>query len=82
MTPFWRGFLTGLALGPVWRRLTTALYGEVVVTTTEAGECVWVTRQDNEGRVLSVIWEKGSPSNAAANSAGACASPGSEATES
>lgn len=62
MTPFWRGFLTGLALGPVWRWLTTAMYGDVVVTTTEAGECVFVTRQDAEGRVLSVIWEK-SPSN-------------------
>ena len=61
MTPFWRGFLTGLALGPVWRRLTNALYGEVTVTLTEDNECVAVTRQDPEGRILFVIWAKNTP---------------------
>lgn len=30
---------------------------EVVVTTNPLGECVAVTRQDDEGRILSVIWE-------------------------
>lgn len=29
----------------------------VVVTTDESGRCVAVTRQDEEGRILSVIWE-------------------------
>lgn len=29
----------------------------VVVTTDENGRCVAVTRQDEEGRILSVIWE-------------------------
>jgi hypothetical protein len=33
--------------------------GTVVVTTNEAGECVSVTRQDSERRILSVIWRKG-----------------------
>ena len=32
--------------------------GEVVVTTNEAGECVAVTRQDEDGKILSVIWER------------------------
>lgn len=68
MTPFWRGFLTGLALGPVWRRLTNTLYGEVTVTLTEDNECVAVTRQDSEGRVLFVIWAKDSPANAMSTS--------------
>jgi len=31
--------------------------GEVVVTTNQQGQCVAVTRQDDEGRTLSVIWE-------------------------
>lgn len=30
----------------------------VTVTTNEAGECVAVTRTDDEGRILSVIWER------------------------
>lgn len=30
---------------------------DVVVTTDESGSCVAVTRQDGEGRILSVIWE-------------------------
>lgn len=34
------------------------MYGHVVVTTTLDGECVFVTRQDDEGRILSVIWQK------------------------
>lgn len=32
--------------------------GEVVVTTNESGEAVAVTRQDDEGQVLSVIWQR------------------------
>lgn len=35
--------------------------GEVVVTTTEDGVCVVVSRQDEEGRILSVIWEAPEP---------------------
>ena len=31
--------------------------GEVVVTTTEEGRCVCVTRQDEEGRILKVLWK-------------------------
>lgn len=31
--------------------------GEVVVSTDPAGNCVAVTRQDEEGKILSVIWE-------------------------
>jgi hypothetical protein len=30
--------------------------GGVVVTTNERGECIAVTRQDDEGRILSTIW--------------------------
>ena len=32
--------------------------GEVVVTLTEQGECAAVTRQDEDGRILYMIWEK------------------------
>lgn len=31
--------------------------GEVVVTTDEDGNCVLVSRKDEESRILSVIWE-------------------------
>lgn len=31
--------------------------GDVVVTTDESGKCVAVTRQDEDGKILSVIWE-------------------------
>jgi hypothetical protein len=31
--------------------------GEVVISTDEQGACVAVTRQDEEGRILSVIWQ-------------------------
>lgn len=31
--------------------------GEVVVTSNELGQCIAVTRQDDEGRILSIIWE-------------------------
>ncbi|MBA8734197.1 hypothetical protein [Chromobacterium violaceum] len=31
--------------------------GEVTITTNDRGECVAVTRQDEDGRILSVIWE-------------------------
>lgn len=37
------------------------IQGEVVVTTDEDGRCVAVTRQDEEGRILSVIWEAKEP---------------------
>ena len=30
---------------------------EVVVTTNQQGQCVAVTRQDDEGQILSVIWQ-------------------------
>lgn len=44
----------------------TALYthpapspvGDVVITTTESGECVAVTRRDDGGRTLKVLWKK------------------------
>lgn len=32
--------------------------GEVTVTTNEAGECVLVSRQDEDHKILKVIWEK------------------------
>lgn len=35
-----------------------AQVGEVTITTNEKGECVAVTRQDEEGRILSLLWEK------------------------
>jgi hypothetical protein len=35
--------------------------GEFVVTCTPSGECVMVSRQDEEGRILSVIWERNEP---------------------
>jgi hypothetical protein len=34
--------------------------GKVTITTNEAGDCVAVTRTDDEGRILSVLWERGS----------------------
>ncbi len=35
--------------------------GVVTVTTNAAGECVAVTRCDDEGRILKIIWERQSP---------------------
>lgn len=32
--------------------------GEIVLTSTEDGELVAVTRQDEEGRILKVLWSK------------------------
>ena len=32
--------------------------GYVTITTNEAGECVAVTRNDEDGRVLSVLWKR------------------------
>jgi hypothetical protein len=32
--------------------------GKVTVTCNEAGDCVAVTRTDDEGRILSVLWER------------------------
>lgn len=32
--------------------------GYVTVTTNEAGECVLVSRQDEDHKILKVIWEK------------------------
>lgn len=44
----------------VWQKAISALAvpeGHVVVTRNEAGQAVAVTRQDDEGRILSVIAE-------------------------
>lgn len=32
--------------------------GDIVVTTNEIGECVLVSRQDEDHKILKVIWEK------------------------
>lgn len=32
--------------------------GEIVLTSTEDGELVAVTRQDEDGRILKLIWSK------------------------
>ena len=32
--------------------------GEITVTTNEDGECVLVSRQDEDHKILKVIWEK------------------------
>lgn len=40
------------------RKVIQAQRNEVVVTTNDKGECVAVTRQDNEGEIVSVIWER------------------------
>lgn len=32
--------------------------GEITVTTNEEGECVLVSRQDEDHKILKVIWEK------------------------
>lgn len=32
--------------------------GEITVTTNEEGECVLVSRQDEDRKILKVIWEK------------------------
>lgn len=42
---------------PVFRRPTPSEDGFVTVTTTEYGRCVMVSRQDEDRRILSVIWE-------------------------
>lgn len=34
--------------------------GKVTITCNEAGDCVAVTRTDDEGRILSVLWERDS----------------------
>jgi hypothetical protein len=47
-------------------RCTPVVSDEVVVTTNRDGDCVAVTRQDNEGRILSVLWEAPTPEQAAA----------------
>ena len=33
-------------------------HGEVVVTINESGECILVSRQDEDRKILEVIWEK------------------------
>lgn len=38
--------------------LDTEPIGEIVVTTNEDGECVLVSRQDEDHNILKVIWEK------------------------
>jgi len=37
---------------------TGAEHGEVTVVTNEDGECVAVTRTDDEHRILKIIWER------------------------
>lgn len=32
--------------------------GDIVVTTNEGGECILVSRQDEDHKILKVIWEK------------------------
>ena len=55
---FWKGFLQGLSLGPLWKYLDDKINGHIVRTHTQSGELVAITRQDSEGRVLSIIWQK------------------------
>lgn len=43
--------------------------GEVTIVTNEAGECVAVTRTDDEHRILSVIWKRVAPPAAAQDEA-------------
>lgn len=33
--------------------------GKVTITCNDAGDCVAVTRTDSEGRILKVLWERG-----------------------
>lgn len=52
------------ALGAYWEAWQAATKAEresLVITTTRTGECVLVSRQDEEGRILSVIWESEGP---------------------
>lgn len=44
------GFIQPLSIGQ-------GSSGEIVITTNSTGQCVAVTRQDDEGKILSVIWE-------------------------
>jgi hypothetical protein len=46
----WEAWRARAAVAPPRER------GGVVVTTNERGECIAVTRQDDEGRILSTIW--------------------------
>lgn len=41
----------------LYARPVPAEEGFVTVTTTEDGRCVMVSRQDEDHRILSVIWE-------------------------
>ena len=41
-----------------WQKLMARPEGEVVVTRDESGNIVAVTRQDDEGQILSVIAER------------------------
>ena len=50
-------------------RNSATTVGEVVVTTNENGQCVAVTRQDQEGKILSLIWKFKGNSKALAFSA-------------
>ncbi len=54
-------------IGPLYKRPVPSEPGKVTVTTDDHGRCVAVTRTDDEGRILSVIWEAGEmekPANA------------------
>lgn len=50
-------YAVGEAAARLARRLLPGETGEVTVTCDETGQCVAVTRCDDEGRVLKVLWE-------------------------
>lgn len=57
---FWGTAKTKLPEGSgLYARPVSADPGKVTVTTDDHGRCVAVTRTDDEGRILSVIWEAG-----------------------
>jgi hypothetical protein len=60
----WKDFIDFAAIEAEVLRDYPQLIGEsgvteVVVTTTEDGEAVAVTKQDTEGRIVRTIWQKG-----------------------
>jgi hypothetical protein len=48
------GFVANEKQSPVYAHPA----GEVVVTTNATGDCLAVTRQNEDGKILSVIWER------------------------
>ena len=51
------GGRAGFEWVPLYARPVPAEEGIVTVTTNDAGRCVMVSRQDEDHRILSVIWE-------------------------